>query len=219
MVSHLTPKPIVYGAAYSVYVRAVRLTLIEKGVDYDLVEADVFGSRVDRTAQLKRHPFGKIPAFEHAGFRLYESQAIERYVDEAFAGPPLQPTDLRQRARMNQALSILDAYAYPELVWGVHTERNEKPKRGLASDEARIAAALVKSDICLRALDNLKGDAPWLAGAAISLADLHAAPMIDYFLQTPDGRELFEQFPRLTAWWPPLAERMGRVRETAQIAT
>jgi glutathione S-transferase len=33
---------------------------------------------------MTRHPFGKIPAFEHAGFRLYEAGAITRYVDGAF---------------------------------------------------------------------------------------------------------------------------------------
>ena len=28
--------------------------------------------------------FGKIPAFEHAGFQLYEAGAITRYIDDAF---------------------------------------------------------------------------------------------------------------------------------------
>ena len=37
------------------------------------------------------HPFGRMPAFEHDGFRLFETAAISRYVDEAFAGPALQP--------------------------------------------------------------------------------------------------------------------------------
>ncbi len=210
-----TAKPIVYGAAYSVYVRAVRLTLIEKGVAYDLVEADVFGSRADRTAQLLRHPFGKIPAFEHGALKLFESQAIERYVDEAFDGPSLQPGDVIQRARMNQALGVLDNYVYPELVWGVHSERVEKPKRGLAPDEARFAKALVRSRTCLGALDEIMGDGPWLAGSALTLADLHGAPMIDYFRIAPEGLELLGRFPRLAAWWDAVSDRMDRIRTAA----
>lgn len=209
------PRPIVYGAAYSVYVRAVRLTLIEKGVAYDLVEADVFGSKVDRAEQLKRHPFGKIPAFEHGPLKLYESQAIERYVDEAFEGPALQPADVTRRARMNQALGMLDAYAYPELVWGVYTERVDKPRGGAAPDEARIAAAVAKSETCLRALGDIMGDDPWLAGPSLTLADLHGAPMIDYFREAPEGRALLARFPRLAAWWSRLAGRMAAVRDTA----
>jgi hypothetical protein len=39
-----TDKPIVFGAPYSVYVRAVRLALEEKGVAYELVPVDIFAS-------------------------------------------------------------------------------------------------------------------------------------------------------------------------------
>jgi glutathione S-transferase len=204
-------QPIVYGAAYSVYVRAVRLTLAEKGVAYELVEADVFGNASDRAAQVARHPFGKIPAFAHGSLRLYESSAIERYVDEGFEGPPLQPTDPVRRARMNQALSVLDNYAYPHLVWGVFTERVEKPRRGAAVDEARVADALAKSRTCLAALDDIMGAGPWLAGPALTLADLHGAPMIGYFRLAREGLELLSEFPRLAAWWETMADRLERV--------
>ena len=33
-----------------------------------------------QAAYLKRHPFAKVPAFEHDGFPLYETAAIERYL-------------------------------------------------------------------------------------------------------------------------------------------
>jgi glutathione S-transferase len=82
-------KPTVFGAPYSVYVRSVRLTLEEKAVDYDLVPVDIFAAGGPPREQVARHPFGKIPAFEHDSFRLYEAGAIARYIDEAFAGVPL----------------------------------------------------------------------------------------------------------------------------------
>jgi glutathione S-transferase len=102
-------KPIVFGAPYSVYVRAVRLALEEKEIDYDLVPVDIFAAGGPSGEHMERHPFGKIPAFEHAGFQLYEAEAITRYIDEVFTGLPLQPTDPRNRARMTQILSILDS--------------------------------------------------------------------------------------------------------------
>jgi len=58
-------KPTVFGAPYSVYVRSVRLTLEEKAVDYDLVPVDIFAAGGPPREQVARHPFGKIPAFEH----------------------------------------------------------------------------------------------------------------------------------------------------------
>jgi hypothetical protein len=92
-----TDHPIVFGAPYSVYVRAVRLALEEKGVAYELVPVDIFAVDGPPSEHLTRHPFGKIPAFEHTGFCLYEAGAIIRYIDGAFAGPPLQPADPRNR--------------------------------------------------------------------------------------------------------------------------
>src|SRR3984893_13906994 len=170
-------KPVVFGAPYSVYVRAVRLALEEKAVDYELVPVDIFAPGGVPPEHRARHPFGKIPAFEHAGFRLYETSAITRYVDEAFPGPRLQPDDPLGRARMNQIISILDSYAYRTLVWDIYVERVSRPARGGAADEQKIAVALPRAEVCLSALSDLIGESPWLAGRSISLADLHAAPM------------------------------------------
>jgi glutathione S-transferase len=192
-------RPIVFGASYSVYVRAVRLALHEKGVAYDQVDVDVFTPSGPPLAHLARHPFGRIPAFEHDGFRLYESSAIERYIDTAFDGPPLQPTELRAQARMNQALSMLDGYCYRTLVWDIFVERVRAPARGGTPDEARIAEALPRAETCLRALAEIGGDGPWLAGPMLTLADLHAAPMFVYFRQTPEGAAMIARHPRIAA--------------------
>ena len=55
---------IVYGAAWSVYVRIVRLVLEEKQVPYSLIDVDVFAETGVPAAHLERQPFGRIPAFE-----------------------------------------------------------------------------------------------------------------------------------------------------------
>ena len=69
----MTIKPRVFGASYSVYVRIVRLALAEKEVEYELVPIDIFAQGGPPPGFLDRHPFGRIPAFEHAGFSLYET--------------------------------------------------------------------------------------------------------------------------------------------------
>jgi glutathione S-transferase len=149
-------KPVVYGADYSVYVRIVRLTLEEKGIDYDVVPVDVFAADGIPSWYFDHHPFGRIPAFEHDGFRLYETGAIARYVDEAFDGPALQPVEVRPRARMNQIIGMLDAYAYRAMVWDVAVERLEKE----APDETLIANGLRQASTTLQALTSLKAPGP-----------------------------------------------------------
>ncbi|PKA41451.1 glutathione S-transferase family protein [Rhizobium sullae] len=203
----MSQKPKLFGADYSVYVRAVRLALHEKGVDYDLVPVDVFAASGPPSSYLARQPFGRIPAFEHDSFNLYESGAITRYLDEAFEGPRLQPATPKQRARMNQIISIADGYIYSNLVWGMYVELVSKPLRGEPSDERRVAIARSKVPVCLQALADLMDGAPWLGGETLTLADLHVAPMMDYFLMVPEARGLLEQHAALASWWQRMVER------------
>jgi glutathione S-transferase len=202
-----TDEPTLFGAAYSVYVRAVRLVLEEKGVPYRLVEIDVFAPGGPPAAYLARHPFGRIPAFEHAGLALYESGAIERYVDEAFEGPALQPKSAAGRAQMNQVIGIVDSYAYRTLVWDIFVERVRAPAQGRLPNEAGIAAALPRARTCLAALATLMGDGPWISGSALTLADLHAAPIFAYFRMASEGVELLAQYPRLAGWLDAISGR------------
>lgn len=205
-----------YGADYSVYTRIVRLVLAEKTLTHRFVELDVFAAGGPPLALRARQPFGRIPVLEDGDFRLYETAAICRYLDEGFAGPSLQPAEPRGRARMAQIVGLLDSYAYRTLVWDIFVERMDAPREGRAPDEARIAAALPKARLCLGALQDLMAPGPWLAGPALSLADLHAAPMLAYFRLTPEGAALLAEHPALAAWWermntrPPMtATRFG----------
>lgn len=196
-------KPVIYGADYSVYVRIVRLVLEEKGIDYELVPVDVFAPEGIPAWYFEHHPFGRIPAFEHDGFRLFETSAIARYVDEAFDGPALQPADARGRARMGQIIGMLDAYGYRSMVWDVAVERLEKS----TPDETLIASGLSQASTALRALSSLKAPGPWLLGDQLTLADLHAAPIVGYFVKVPDGQSLLAKFPEIQAWWDRISAR------------
>jgi glutathione S-transferase len=183
------------------------LTLEEKGVPYELVDIDVFAPVGPPPEYLRIHPFGLIPSFEHDGFCLYEAVPIARYIDDAFSGPKLQPTDFRERARMNQIISVLDNYAYRTLVWDIYVERNNAVLSGETPDEQRIASALPRARACLNALSGLMGDRMWLVGPALTLADLHAAPIFAYFLRTAEGQNLMTGVPSLMRWWNQVAQR------------
>ncbi|MBZ9671022.1 glutathione S-transferase family protein [Mesorhizobium sp. ES1-3] len=203
-------KPILYGADYSVYVRIARMALEEKGIDYELVPLDIFASEGIPAWYLEHHPFGRIPAFEHDGFRLFETSAIARYVDEAFDGPALQPTDPRSRARMNQIIGMLDAYGYRSMVWDVAVERLEKAE----PDESLIASGLRQAETVLKVLTSLKAQGAWLLGNQLTLADLHAAAIVGYFVKVSEGQKLLSSFAEIQAWWNRIAAR--KAIETTQ---
>ena len=205
----MTGKPRLFGADYSVYVRIARLALAEKGIDYELVPVDIFDREGVPDWYLERHPFKRIPAFEHGQLRLFETSAITRYIDEAFEGPKLQPGDAAGRAAMNQIVGLLDAYAYRAMVWGVYVERVAKARRGETADEALIAQSVTVAETCLSTLARLKGSSPWLAGDELTLADIYAAPIFAYFIQADEGCELLGRHPSLSAWWQEIQARQS----------
>ena len=191
---------VLYGLSRSVYTRIARLALEEKGVRYTLQEVEIFGPGGAPAEHLARQPFGRIPAFAHDGIVLYETGAITRYVDEAFAGTRLQPQEPRARARMNQAIGIVDSYAYRPMIWGVFAARIVAPEEGIQPDENLVAESLAKSRTCCRALEDILDGNRYFAGDEVSLADLHALPMLLYFSMTQEGSDTLSAHPRLRAW-------------------
>lgn len=109
---------------------------------------------------------------------------------------------------MNQMIGLLDAYAYRSMVWDVAVERLENP----APDEALIARGLQQAATTLRVLSSLKARGSWLMGAELTLADLHAAPIIGYFLKVAEGQSLLAEFPDIQSWWNHIAERTSFAR-------
>jgi glutathione S-transferase len=200
-------RPIVYGPAGSTYVWSVRLALAEKGVAHELVDVP-FG--VHREApHRERHPFAKVPAFEHDGFQLYETQAILRYVDEGFPVSPLQPTDLHQFSRMNQIIGIIDAYGWPSIAGGILVNRVLAPRFGWPVNEEAVQKALPRARLCISEVGRLQAEQPFLAGERISLADLMVIPLFHFFSRVPEGKEPFADQPGLVAWMRRLEGRQS----------
>ena len=156
---------------------------------------------------LARQPFAKVPAFEHDGFRIYETSAIMRYVDEAFDGPALQPADAKGRARMEQAISVIDSYAYPSLIGGLVMQRLVAPMLGNECDEAAVAECLPRANTSVEALGAILGDDAYLAGETMSLADLHAVPIFSYVSNIPECAAMISAQPTMTRWWQAMSAR------------
>lgn len=199
-----------HGYQYSVYSWIARLALHEKGVGYNWVEVNPFAEDFP-ASYLATHPFKRVPTLIHAGFALYETGAITRYVDEAFDGPRLQPAGPRERARCSQIMSIADSYAYWPLVRQVFSHGVFRPLMRLEADESEFRRGLAAAPRVLAALETIAGDEQYLCGNQLSLADIHLAPMIGYFVLAPDGRTLLDAHPRLNEWWSGLSKRSAFV--------
>jgi glutathione S-transferase len=195
-----------HGYRYSVYLRIAAMTLAEKGVAWMHVEVDPFAEIIPESYRAL-NPFGRVPTLVHESFVLYETTAITRYVDEAFAGPSLQPAGVKERARMNQIIAIADSYGYWPMVRQVFSHRVFRPAQGMPGDEATIAEGLERSRTVLAALEKLAAGGPFLTGATLSLADLHFGAMIAYFTAAAEGRSELSRHRKLSEWWAGFAGR------------
>ena len=197
---------ILHGYHYSVYNRIARLALAEKGVAYERTEVNPFDPATP-AAYRALHPFGRVPTLVHDGFVLYETGAITRYVDRAFAGPALQPQAPRALARMEQLIGVIDSYGYWPMVRQVFSHRVFRAAAGRPVDEAEVAQGLAGSAKVLAALEALAAGEAFLVGPDLSLADLHVGAMVAYLALAPEGAHLLADYPRLAAWWANVSRR------------
>ena len=189
---------VVHGIPGSPFLRAVEVALREKSAPYSL--RALSPGEHKNPEYLMLHPFGRIPAFEHGDFRLYETQAILRYIDDVIPSPPLEPKDPRLAARMNQIIGINDWYFFPLVGRTIVFNRIVGPKLlNLPTDEAAIAAAVPEGRRCVGELERLLGEQPFLAGERLSLADVLLAPQLDFFAATPEGASILAG-TRLSKW-------------------
>jgi len=209
-------KVILHGPDYSTQVRTIRLCLVEKGVDYELEPVDILRGGNRKPDFLKLQPFGQVPVLVHDSFTLYETSAIARYVDEAFKGPKLQPSDKKDAARMNQLISIIEMHGYGPIISEIVTLRVREAflHQKLDIEDLRKAAGPARN--CLTVIEGLMADGDFLVGKAVSLADLYLAPMISYFGKTPEGKAIMGRLPKLTAWWESFLKRPAMLETVPQ---
>ena len=91
------------------------LALAEKGVDFESHYIDLLKFDQHQPDYLRINPDGTIPAMVHDDRVFTESTPMMEYVDDAFDGPALKPTDPRERWRMRWWMRFFDAYFGPSL--------------------------------------------------------------------------------------------------------
>jgi len=198
-----------HGFPISTYVRTCRMAADEKGVAYEL----------DPTApqtpeQLAQHPWGKVPAMTHGEVKLYEATAIASYIDNAFDGPALQPTDAATRAKMHQCISVINCYLYQPSIVSIVIQRLVVPQHGGTADEAMIKAAIPDTEKALGVIDDALESTDYLVGNSLTLADLFLLPITNYLSATaPEGQDLMSKTGNVNRWQDAMMSR-----ESAKIA-
>lgn len=200
---------VIHGVIGSPFVRAVLMGLEEKGRGWRLQPLLAGASKSPE--HLARHPFGRVPAVEHDGFQLYETQAVLRYLDRIEPEPPLTPSDPRQAARMDQIMGINDWYLFAHASGPIGFPRVVAPRIGFPADSSKVAEALPRARVCIGEIARLLGAQPFLAGDALSLADLMVAPQLSLLMECEEGQDLMAPHAALSAWLERMEARPSMI--------
>lgn len=172
------------------------ILMLEKGVSFKQTFID---SRNKPDWFLELNPLGKVPILRHGDAALFDSGAINEYLDEVF-GEPLHPKD-----------PVLKCYNRGWIEFG-STIFVESYKHLCAKDEEGSLAAQQEIINKLKAVEQYLGEGPWFNGQNYSLVDVSFAPFFAraIMLSIPAcGVDLFAETPKVAAWGQRLVERQA----------
>ena len=209
-----------YASPVSPFVTKVHYFLEEAGVPYKYHQVNL-RDEVAKAQLAKVNPFGKVPAIEHGGFGLGESNAIIRYVAEKFSVNQLYPANLEDRATVDMVSEFVQGHVNRwilTLAWQLVMA----PKWGFPTDPNAVAEAHNQLPTGLGRLERWLSGRTYLAGPTYSLADVVLLPALaqhqiagvslaDY----PLTRSWYERASARPAWKKTEADIARRIAEMA----
>ena len=217
--------------------RKVRLTLAEKGLEWESQHIDIVAKLENLEPEyIKLNPNGVVPTLNHDGNIIIESNIIIEYLDDAFPEVSLKPEDSYLRSLMRLWLDIAETRVHKNINIISYNKRHlprmnklftEEEQRDIlmrfpgaekreimlkrmkegVSDEEEHFATERLSEVMDR-MEDVLGNSKWLAGDQFSLADIAITPFIERF--EANGIDILLDWakrPKSGAWWQRVQER------------
>ena len=182
----------IYGDCRSGNCLKVKWTADHLGVDYDWIEIDVLSGSTRTEEFLTLNPSGQVPAvILPDGRALSQSNAIIIYL-VGLADSALLPTDLFERAKVNEWL-FWEQYTHEP---SIAVRRFQKAFLGRAEDEID-PQLMAKGRRALGQMELALGAAPYLAGKALTVADI---ALVAYTRVAHEGGFDLGEFPAVRGW-------------------
>lgn len=209
------------------------ICLHEKGLEFESRFVDLLAFEQCDQEFLELNPNGQVPVLVHDGKVLIESQFINEYLDEVFAGMPLRPTtpELLWRMRvwgkfcgevLAPAAGTLGCKAHlaPQLrdrklegalarVPLLERQRAWRMAADDAYDEGLLQDSKRKAGICVQRLEQRLAEHDFLTGDAFSLADIELFAWCNALDTLVPDIVNYERAPRTIGWLERLRKRRG----------
>lgn len=221
----------------SVCSQKVRLCLAEKKLSYQNRHVNLFEFEHWTPEYLKLNPKAVVPALDHDGRVVIESNVILEYLEDVFPQVRLRPEDPYARSQMRLWIFNSEEIAHENVNTCSYNPRHaaRHKAKGHTPEELRKMAArcpnpIVRNrlihrvlngvsdqeeneayealDFLLDQLEQTLARGPWITGAEYSLADIAMAPFINR-IEVLKRPEMVRasRRPRLAEWWQRIQQR------------
>ncbi len=217
---------LLYDASGTPSPRRVRMCLLEKGLPFTIKWLNLALMDQKAPGYLRLNPTGLVPTLVHDGRAIYESNAINEYIEAVFPNPRLVPEDAYGQAQMRMWFAFENDFGKPFRDAAYETFAKDRLKStGLTPDKLRDEISkrtgneaylrfairvlttprddeLVadRQQIMLEKMaqmeDRLADGRTWLCGNHFTLADIALAPRVDMF-PVVGVSDLYQRFPRI----------------------
>ncbi|MBW4610967.1 MAG: glutathione S-transferase family protein [Hassallia sp. WJT32-NPBG1] len=186
-----------YHSAISPNSRRVWITLLEKKLEFELVEVKLDGEQL-KPEFLALNPFQHIPVLVDDGFNLIESLAILDYLEAKYPTPAMLPKDAKDLAivKMVELVTVNELLPATVPLFPVML--------GFPGDPEKVEQAKEKASIVLKLFENLLDDRPYFGSENLTLAEPVAGTIVP--LLAGLGVSLSD-CPKLSAWCDRLTAR------------
>lgn len=195
----------IWGRLSSINVRKVVLCAQVLGLDCERIDAGLSYGVVNTPDYRTKNPNGLVPLLEDGDFTLWESNAIVRYLC-AREGSPLYPKDLQRRADAERwmdwqqtTLNPAGSPGFKQLIRTLEAQR----------DPAVIAASVAATEPLFAQLDAHLSRQPFMAGDALTMADIPIACEVHRWWGLPQPRPAWSHLERWYAQWLALPASRG----------
>ena len=176
--------------------------LQEKGIQYEAKWLPRSTGEHRTPEMLALNPRGRLPILRYGDVTLYESVAICHFLELEHPEPPLIPHSAAERARalvLTSEANYLDTETWDALLFALGAKNDD------AGPEPRRQAYRQLHAEVARWEAHLERGRRYLAGDAISLADVVVFPGVAFLVRT--GLTLSKRTPKLAAWYDRMVER------------
>ena len=196
------PKPEVIGSSGSTYTRAVRMVCEEKGIDYTLTETAIFAPEL-----FEVHPLGKMPALRHGDVCLFESKAIATYLDRAFEGPGMFPSEPVPASLTEQWVSFVNTAVDRTFIRTYLYEYIAARRGNRKPDRSVIDQVLPDLHRQITILDTAVKTTGFLVADRFTYADINLMPILHRLAQAPEGKDALARAVHLSRYYEQHAQR------------